>query len=57
MNSTITNKLGSNLLERIAQALQGLRYGTLELVVHDFKVVRITRTEKVRVDAVEEQPR
>jgi hypothetical protein len=32
----------------IAKALEGLRYGSLEIVVHDAKVVQIERKEKFR---------
>ncbi|HEY6725248.1 MAG TPA: YezD family protein [Polyangiaceae bacterium] len=36
--------------ERLAEALQGLKYGSVEIQIHDSRVVRITRTEKVRLD-------
>lgn len=36
--------------DRLAEALQGLKYGTVEIQIHDSRVVRITRTEKVRLD-------
>jgi hypothetical protein len=32
----------------IAEALKGLRYGSVEIVVHDAKVVQIERKEKFR---------
>jgi hypothetical protein len=32
----------------IATALKGLRYGSVEIVVHDAKVVQIERKEKFR---------
>lgn len=35
---------------QIARALNGLRYGSVEVVVHDGKVVQIERHEKVRLD-------
>jgi hypothetical protein len=38
------------LVNRIAQALQGLRYGSVEIVVHDSKVVRMERHEKIRLE-------
>ena len=43
------------LRERIADALRGLRYGTVELQVHDGRVVRITRTEKIILDAANDR--
>lgn len=39
--------------DRIASALRGLRFGAVEVQVHDSRIVRITRTEKVRVERVE----
>ena len=36
--------------DRIREALRGLRFGSVEVQVHDAQVVRITRTEKVRVE-------
>jgi hypothetical protein len=35
-------------LEAIAEALTGLRYGTIELVVHDGRVVQLDVTERRR---------
>ena len=37
------------LLEVVQQAISGLRYGTVEIVVHDSKVVQIERKEKLRL--------
>jgi len=34
----------------ILQALQQIRFGTLEIVIHDSRVVQIERSEKVRFD-------
>ena len=38
--------------DRIAEALRGLRFGAIEIQVHDSRIVRITRTEKVRIEPV-----
>jgi hypothetical protein len=35
-------------IEAIAKAIEGLRYGQVEIQVHDARVVRIMRTEKIR---------
>jgi hypothetical protein len=44
-----TNKNPQRPLETvIATALKGLRYGSVEIVVHDAKVVQIERKEKFR---------
>jgi hypothetical protein len=36
-------------IEAIARAIEGLRYGQVEIQVHDARVVRIMRTEKIRL--------
>jgi hypothetical protein len=41
---------GSRIEETIMQALRDLRYGSVEIVVHDSKIVQIERREKVRVE-------
>jgi hypothetical protein len=35
----------------ILAALDGLRYGSLEIVVHDGRIVQVERREKTRVGA------
>lgn len=35
--------------ELIMSAVQQTRYGTVEIVIHDSKVVQIERSEKVRL--------
>ena len=37
------------LIEAILRAIAGLRYGSVEIVVHDAKVVQIERREKLRL--------
>jgi hypothetical protein len=39
----------SETLARIEAALEGLRFGTVTLVVHEGEVVVVERTEKVRI--------
>jgi hypothetical protein len=39
----------SALSARILEALKGIRYGNVEITVHDGKVVQIDRREKFRV--------
>jgi hypothetical protein len=38
------------LLQTILRAIRNLRFGTLEIIVHDSKVVRIERHERIRLD-------
>lgn len=40
----------SPIEETILQALKDLRFGSVEIIVHDSKVVQIERREKVRVE-------
>jgi len=47
-NST---SLKNNITDQIAQIVQGIRFGSVEIVIHDGKVVQIERKEKIRFDA------
>lgn len=38
------------VLQQILRALHNLRYGSLEIVVHDGRIVQIERREKLRTD-------
>ena len=40
----------SNIEQSIFQALKNLRFGSVEITVHDSKIVQIERREKVRVE-------
>jgi hypothetical protein len=37
-------------LEAIRQQVNSLRFGVIQIVVHEGRVVQIDRTEKIRVD-------
>lgn len=37
------------VLDNVAQALAGLRFGSIEIVVHEGKVTQIERKEKFRL--------
>lgn len=37
-------------LPHILSALQGIRYGSLEVIIHDSRIVQIERKEKLRFD-------
>ena len=37
-------------VETVLQALKDLRFGSVEITVHDSKIVQIERREKVRVE-------
>jgi hypothetical protein len=38
------------LLEKIAQAIRSIRYGAVQITIHDARVVQIDRIEKIRVE-------
>jgi len=42
--------LPAALTRALAQALRSIRYGTIELVIHDGRVVQLERREKVRFE-------
>lgn len=39
-----------NILKAIADAVNGLEFGEVHITVHDGRIVRIERTEKIRID-------
>lgn len=39
------------LLRELGEALRSIRYGAIELVIHDGRVVQLERREKVRFEA------
>jgi len=41
--------LPAGLLCELAKALETIRFGTIELVIHDGRVVQFERREKIRV--------
>ncbi|HYV85934.1 MAG TPA: YezD family protein [Patescibacteria group bacterium] len=41
---------GDGLAQQILRAVRGLRYGSVEITIHDGEVVQIERREKVRLD-------
>jgi len=45
------------LLSQLRQALRSIRYGAIELVIHEGRVVQLERHEKVRFDVELRDPR
>lgn len=45
------------LAREIARAVRGLRYGSIEITVHDGAVVQIERKEKIRVGRESSRPK
>ena len=52
MKSNVSNlkKSEEELLLQILQALKSIRYGYIQIIVQDSKVVQIDKTEKIRFD-------
>ncbi len=42
--------VSQDTLSRIAEAIQGIRFGTVQIIVHDARIVQIEATQKIRVD-------
>ena len=36
--------------QKILRALQEIRYGSVEIIIHDSRIVQIERREKIRID-------
>lgn len=47
---TNNNKKDEVILTQILRALKSIQYGYIQITVHDFKIVQIEKTEKVRLD-------
>ncbi len=43
------------IAQTILNALRGMRFGSVEITVHDAKVVQIERKEKIRLEAMANQ--
>jgi hypothetical protein len=55
----MTDNVGedSKWLELVIQQVKSLRYGVVEIVVHNSKVIQIEKTERVRLDKNEGEPK
>ncbi|MWV10631.1 sulfur starvation response protein OscA [Pseudomonas sp. R-28-1W-6] len=54
MSATLRSVEGqdeASILREIQAALQGLRFGSVEITVHNAQVVQIERKEKIRLQA------
>lgn len=51
MTHEISSPIPEAILQEILRALEQLRYGSVEIVVHEGKVTQIERREKVRFGA------
>jgi hypothetical protein len=44
-----THDSSSDIRTTLLEAIKGIRYGSVEIIIHDSKVVQIERKEKVRI--------
>jgi hypothetical protein len=44
-----THDANPDIRTTVLDAIKGIRYGSVEIVIHDGKVVQIERKEKVRI--------
>jgi hypothetical protein len=47
---------GEEQFEPIKRALDGIRFGSVEITVHDARIVQIERREKTRFERSESKP-
>jgi hypothetical protein len=52
----VTCVMPSELSELLARALRDLRFGSLEIVVHDGQVVHVERRERLRLKRTTDRP-
>jgi len=57
MSHQNTSQTAPEVVQEILRAIQSLRFGSLEIVVHDGRVTQIERREKVRFSQEANQPR
>jgi hypothetical protein len=50
MSNLNTERYHRDIAGQIAAALQGVRFGSIELVIHDGRVVQIEKREKIRLN-------
>ncbi len=49
-SNALLDETQRQLTQQILRALQEIRYGSVEIVIHDSQVVQIERKEKIRID-------
>ena len=55
-STTNGDRLDPALAAALAAALRGLRFGSIEVVVHDSRVVQLERRERVRLTSSDSSP-
>ncbi|HKP01655.1 MAG TPA: YezD family protein [Nitrospiraceae bacterium] len=52
----LVDEMHRHLIQNILRAIQEIRFGSVEIVIHDSKVVQIERKEKIRIDQNSSRP-
>lgn len=53
LNRNVDPALAPEVMSQISRLLAGLRFGAIEITVHDGRVVQIERREKIRIASPE----
>ena len=53
LRQPIENREDNNWLEAVRTQVNSLRFGVVQIVVHDARVVQIEKTEKIRFERTE----
>jgi len=51
LDKTTSNARVDEIASHIASIIDGIQFGSVEIVIHDGKIVQIERREKLRLDA------
>lgn len=49
-SNELADEAHRRLTQKILHALQEIRYGSVEVIIHDSRIVQIERKEKIRID-------
>lgn len=50
-SNELADETSRHLTQRILRAIQEIRYGSVEIIIHDSRIVQIERKEKIRIDS------
>lgn len=56
VDSSAASSVPPDWIALVREKVEGLRYGVVQLVVHDGRVTQIERTEKTRLPSARENP-
>lgn len=56
IDSSSASSVTPDWIALVREKVEGLRYGVVQLVVHDGRVTQIERTEKTRLSSARETP-